>query len=357
MKILIATGGSGGHIFPALHVASELKNDGHTICFAGAFGTARERIQDNGYTIHELDCKGLSTESLKSVLIFSSFMLKSIFRSFRIIRQIRPDVVLGFGGYGAFPVIFTAALLRYPTMIHEQNVLPGRANAILKYMVKRIAISFKKSTGHFNPKRTVLTGCPCCKVPERFDKEQVLTEFGLNENKFTILVLGGSQGSRRINSVFLETLPSLKGSLDFQVIHVAGEKDYKELDKSYRQGNIPYRLFSFLEEIDKAYGVADLVITRAGAVTITEIAAFSLPAILIPYPYAGGHQKENASLLVETQISRMIEERDLSPENLKNLILSFKQQHRNHQDIERTSEGIYYPDAARHLAHEVVGLR
>ncbi len=335
-----------------------LEKDGHEICFAGVFGALRERIKDKGYRFEELSARGLCAESLKSVLFSSFFMLKSIITSFKILRNIRPDAVLGFGGYAAFPVILTAALLKYPTMIHEQNVLPGRANAILAKIVKKIAISFEESKKYFDPVRTVLTGYPCREVPVtgNYDKAQLLREFHLENNKFTILIMGGSQGSRRINSVFLTMIPMLKGSLDFQVIHIAGKEDRPLLDKIYLKERIPYRVFSFLEDMDKAYEIADLVVSRAGAGSVCEIAAFSLPAILIPYPYAGGHQKENAAVLVKTHTAQIIEERNLSPDTLKESILSFVNQRADRENIKKLNQEIYHPRAAEHLAKEAVGI-
>ena len=356
MKIILATGGSGGHIFPALHLAEELKEDGHQVYFVGAFGATQSILESRGYLYHELEVRGLKTNSVKSILISSVAMLKSIFNSVHILKDLQPDAIVGFGGYGAFPVVLSAVLLKYPTMIHEQNVFPGRANFLLAKIVQKVAISFEKSRQYLGSQRTILTGCPCRQnvLPE--NKKELLKELNLKENLFTILVLGGSQGSHRINKEFMATIPLLKSTLAFQIIHICGESDYQLLNQRYQSLKIPFRLYPFLMDIDKAYRAADLAISRAGAVTIMELAAFRLPAILIPYPFAGGHQKENAGILTDIKAAKMIEEKDLSPENLKELIMSFVVHPVSTKESVPRMQVICRPDAARRLANEVLSL-
>ena len=355
MKIIIATGGTGGHIFPALEVASALRAGGHEVFFAGTFGSAKEKIVQQGYVLEELHAKGLYTESWRAVLGFLICMARSIFRSLGFVRRLKPDAILGFGGYGAFPLVLAGIIFHVPTMIHEQNVLPGRANRLLAKAVKKIAVSFEESKKHFNSKKTVLTGCPCRSFSGNLNKESCLKDFSLKENKFTILLLGGSQGSHRINAEWTKTIPLLKQELDFQFIHLSGRKDFEDLKQAYATVDIPYYLCSFLEEMEKAYAVADLVVARAGALTVTEIAALRLPALLIPYPYAGGHQKENARVL-ESAMAKMIEEKDLSAEGLKDVILSFARDLTGPKTTADEVSGIYKPQAALKLAEEVISL-
>ena len=181
-------------------------------------------------------------------------------------------------------------------------------------------------------------------------------QFGLDENKPTILVLGGSQGSRRINAEFVEAVPLLKKHLDFQVIHISGKDDYAKLQDFYSHGAVQFSLFDFLEEIGSAYQAADLVVARAGALTVLEIAQFQLPAVLIPYPFAGGHQKDNAKILSETSRARILEEKDLNPQVLAEDIHDLWARRFNRPEISPRVKGIVIPEAAVRLAEEIVSL-
>jgi UDP-N-acetylglucosamine--N-acetylmuramyl-(pentapeptide) pyrophosphoryl-undecaprenol N-acetylglucosamine transferase len=352
MKFVIATGGTGGHLFPALRVAAELKRAGNEILFLGSFCRGREQIEKSGFLFKEIGAKGFVSISFKGKIISVIVMIRAMFRSFRSLRRFRPDAVLGFGGYGAFPVVLSACFLRYPTLIHEQNVVPGRANALLAKLVKRIAISFQKSSQYFDLKKTVLTGCPCYLPGNDAKKDVILNEFRLEEGKCTILVFGGSQGSRRINEAFIEAAGNLKEKLDFQVIHISGGQDYQKLQDRYNLLGIPFALFEFLDKMEEAYHISDLVISRAGAVTVSEIAGFQLPAIFIPYPYAHGHQKANASVLCDEGAAVLIEDKDLSASRLSETVLTIL----DHQDVGRKLKGVCFPDAVQSLVKEALCL-
>jgi len=224
MKFVIATGGSGGHLFPSIQVAQELNRQGHTTVFLGSFKHAKDQIQRTGFIYEELNSVGLVLPPRKGFFSSIIAMVKAVVKAFRSLRKIKPDAVLGFGGYGAFPVVFSAVLLRYPTLIHEQNVVPGRANALLSKFVKRITISFAKSIKYFNPRKTVLTGCPCHFPSKDINRMEVLKGFRLEQGKTTLLIFGGSQGSQQINEIAFEAIKFLKGKLDFQVIHITACK-------------------------------------------------------------------------------------------------------------------------------------
>jgi len=265
MKFVIATGGTGGHLFPSIQVAQELERLGHDIVFLGSFKQTSEQMQKIGFPYEDLNAQGLVLALRKEAFSSVIAIIKALSKAFKLLKKIKPDVVLGFGGYGAFPVVFSAVLLKYPTIIHEQNVIPGRANALLSKFVKKIAISFAKSVKYFDPKKTVLTGCPCHFPVKNMNQTDVLEGFHLDQNKTTILITGGSQGSQRINEVFLKTVKFLKEKLDFQVIHVTGVQDYQKCRNQYDLLGIPFALFDFLDKMEEAYCVADLVISRSGS--------------------------------------------------------------------------------------------
>ncbi|MBN1870734.1 MAG: undecaprenyldiphospho-muramoylpentapeptide beta-N-acetylglucosaminyltransferase [Candidatus Omnitrophica bacterium] len=352
MKFVIATGGTGGHLFPALMVSAELERRGHDVLYLGSFAQSWKQLHNSGFVFEEVGARGFTSKSFKEKIVASAAMMKAILISFRLLKKIKPHAVLGFGGYGAFPVVLSAVFLRYPVLIHEQNVVPGRANAILANFVDRIAISFQKGSRYFNPRKTVLTGCPCHLPKGDADRTAILNEFRLKEGKRTILVVGGSQGSQRINTVFMETAGVLKEKLDFQVIHISGRQDYLKLQGQYNLLGIPFALFDFLDKMEEAYHISDLVISRSGAVTVSEIAVFRIPAIFIPYPYAHGHQRENAAVLCEEHIARLIEDKELSASKLAETVYSMLAD----RDLNRMNKEICFPDAVGKLAEEAVCL-
>ena len=356
MKIILATGGTGGHLFPALEAAKVLREEGHEIYFLGSFGLGADPIKGNGFAFRDLNARGLNSWRVNHIFSFGIRMARAALRSFWYLKRMKPDVVAGFGGYGAFPVVLAAVVLRYPALIHEQNVVPGRANKTLAPFAGKVAVSFKQSERYFNKAKTVLTGCPARCSKDNLNRSEIFKDLDLKEGKITILVFGGSQGSHRINEEFLKAADLLKKDLDFQVIHIAGRRDYLSLRGEYLKLGIPFALFDFFERMERAYTAADIVISRAGASTVTEIAMFQKPALLIPYPYAKGHQRENALALAQTKSARVLEEKDLTPGRMKEEILSLFKISRDILKISENSDSIYIPDAAKRLASEIAAL-
>jgi len=358
MKIIIATGGTGGHIIPALKVADALKSKGHELLLVGSFGSWLERVKKLGIPIEELSARGVIFSSGRKLWEALVGMAKSIFCSFSILKRFAPEVVVGFGGYGAFPIVFSATLLRYPTLIHEQNVVPGRANAILGKMVKRIAMSFKESERYFGSEKTIVTGCPCNVDPALLEHRPLyLKQFNFEEERITILILGGSQGSHKINMEAIKTIRDLSKTYRLQVIHICGKVDYDVLLSEYRQMSVPFKLFDFYEEMVKAYGVADIVIARAGALTVAEIVLAGIPAILIPYPYAGGHQRENARVLANTYAAQIIEEKNFDKNILKQAVKEMLNQKIDREELRRRGRSLVVERAVPHLVEEIVQLK
>ncbi|HOW34812.1 MAG TPA: undecaprenyldiphospho-muramoylpentapeptide beta-N-acetylglucosaminyltransferase [Candidatus Omnitrophota bacterium] len=356
MKIVMATGGSGGHIFPALSTALKLRSQGHRVVFIGTPGQGDEKLKASGFESVPLCAKGLSFKSFRSFLFAVSCMIKSFFESCRFLKHFKPDAVAGFGGYGAFSAVVAARFLGYPAVIHEQNVVPGKANRILSKIVNKIAVSFQKSEKYFNAKKVVVTGCPCHIVVPSLERKECMAKFNLLPGRLTMLVLGGSQGSHAVNGKFLEAAVLLKQELDFQVIHVAGKKDCPDTRESYKNFGINASVFDFLSEIGLAYKAADVVISRAGAATLSELVLFRLPAILIPYPFAGGHQKENADVLGEAGLARILEEKDLTAQRLKDAVLSLLTDKNIREKAAAYAKNFFISDADDRLAKEIVSL-
>lgn len=354
MKILISTGGSGGHIFPALMTARVLRERGHTIVFAGSFGKNIIKVEQAGYECFEIPGRGFAW---RKFLPFLKATVGAILKANAVISRVDPDVVIGFGGYGSFAIVTAGILRAKPCMTHEQNVVPGKANKVLGFFVKRIAVSFDKASNHFSKKKIVFVGCPARPIKISENREGLLKGFGLVEGRKTILALGGSLGSHAINQEFVKAVAQLKDKYPLQVIHLTGAQDLEECQREYKKLGVLACVFGFTDEIDKAYSIADLVVSRAGAMTVTEIAAYGLPAIMIPYPYAGGHQRENAKVLCERRGAILLEQEQMLAGVLKLHMDDLLSSNLSKSDILKWRAGIYQPQAAVLLANEVEHLK
>ena len=312
MKIIISTGGTGGHIFPAIQVAEELKKSAHEVIFVGSFGKWKNSVADKGFSVKPLKLCGFRSKAPLQNIKALFLMIIGLIRALMITIFLRPKVVVGFGGYGSFPAVLAASCLGVPTVIHEQNTVPGKANKLLRYCVSKIAVSFEQSEKCFNRNRTVLTGCPSRQSTRQFKKGELLKGFGLEEKVKTILIAGGSQGSVKLNEECIKAIAKLKNELDIQTIHLTGQGNYEETERQYEKYGIRSSIFAFSEKMEEIYSVSDMAITRAGGAAISEIIERAIPTILVPYPFsAGGHQKKNADVLKETGAALVIEEKEM----------------------------------------------
>ena len=311
MKILVVSGSSGGHIFPALSFIAALKEkQKDTEALLVLPRRAREK---------QVCVKGVPLRYISTAQINFSFdrrnipacfgYLKGVAESFFIISEFKPDLVAGFGSIDSIPCLMLAWLFRIRTLIHEQNVVPGRANRLLAKFADKIAVSNALTGQRFNvnASKIVLTGNPIRTELVRVDRKRALDFFGL-EDKFTVLVTGGSQGSSRINQYFFK---AVEGLAQLQVIHICGAPDAARLKEDYKGARIEARILPFLKEMHYAYSAADLVVCRGGATTIAELCHFALPAIIIPYPYAYAHQLENAKILEKQGNALVVPDKDL----------------------------------------------
>ena len=351
MTFVFAISGSGGHILPALKVAEQMSVLGHRVVFMGDFRDFASLVGRKGIECYPLDVRGLSGRSFTALGAGLFKMILAVGTAARFLKALQPAAVAGFGGYGSVPVVLAAVFRRVPALIHEQNVCPGRATKIMSPFVKRVALSFEETRRYFKS-AAVVTGCPGHVPQNNPDKARILKDFDLEEGVFTILVLGGSQGSQAINSGWLKSVCSLRERLAFQVMHISGHNNYDQVKEEYHRLRLQACVLPFLEEMAFAYSVADMAISRAGAVSVTELAAFGLPAVLIPYPHAGGHQKENARILVNRGLGIMIDEDRLSPEVLIAAVETIKAAGRE-RGARVAASG---PDAARVLADEILKL-
>jgi UDP-N-acetylglucosamine--N-acetylmuramyl-(pentapeptide) pyrophosphoryl-undecaprenol N-acetylglucosamine transferase len=355
MKIILATGGSGGHIFPALKVAQKLKSQGHEVHFVGALRFAEDRLKQAGFPFVLLDVEGLNSKTPAGIIAFGFKMARAVVRSFVIMRSLRPQAVTGFGSYSSFPVILAAWVLGIPTLVHEQNVVPGKANRWSFRLARRVAITFEETRKYLSNRDVIWTGCPCNSERSAEPKINLLEKFRLQPRRLTIVVLGGSQGSHFLNEIFFEAVPYLQARRDIQVIHMTGRTDHSLYAEKYSHLKVPYHVCSFLDNIQDAYSIADLVVARAGAGTVCEIAAFGLPSILVPYPFAHGHQTANAKVLAQAGAGIVIEQRDLTRARMVEAIEGLSAM--THQMVRERVHHAFVSDPTERLTQAIVSLK
>jgi UDP-N-acetylglucosamine--N-acetylmuramyl-(pentapeptide) pyrophosphoryl-undecaprenol N-acetylglucosamine transferase len=324
MRVLAVAGASGGHIFPAVGFLDDFKAaypDTQTLLVLPVRGI------DKGFNTGDHSVRAISVSNLSLKLSVRSLgaafnFIKGFFESVVILARFKPDIVAGFGSIASIPVLVCAWLFRMAVIIHEQNILPGRANRFLAYISDRIAVSFSETAVYFSAHRSnvVWTGNPVRKSLVVIDKGKALGYFGLSAGKLTILVMGGSQASQQINFSFARTFKALPNRDDLQVIHLCGAADKEALEKEYVSCADSVRLVPFLKDMQYAYSAGDLAISRAGATTIAELTAYRMPAILIPYPYAYAHQGRNAKVLAREGCAVVITDSDLAAGDLQNAL-------------------------------------
>ncbi|MGW8312242.1 MAG: undecaprenyldiphospho-muramoylpentapeptide beta-N-acetylglucosaminyltransferase [Desulfuromonadales bacterium] len=318
MNLLLAGGGTGGHLFPAIALAEQLKRDepqGNVLFVGTARGLEARLLPELGWPLATIEMSGWAGLGWLARLKVLGKLMKSFGQSKRILQQFKPDVVVGVGGYASVPVLLASKVMGIPFIIHEQNAWPGLANRLLGRWAKRVCLSFSEADRAFHSSATVVTGNPVRAAMENCP--------GLPENGPCLLVFGGSQGARSINQAVLKALPFLQawqGRLT--IVHQSGQGDYETTLKGYQEAGWPmYDVQPFIKDMAAAYANATLVICRAGATTLAELTACGRPAILIPYPYAAaGHQSSNARAMVIKGAAMMMEENDLTPERLAKLV-------------------------------------
>ena len=323
MRVVIACGGTGGHIYPGLAVAEALRGrDPSTdVLFIGSGGLASRIIPTAGWPMQQVASRQLtrrvSWRAPWAVLVAVFGMIQAI----RWLLAFRPGVVLCTGGYAAAPVGAAAALLRMPLVLQEQNLHPGMANRLLQRFARVISVPHESVAREFGAK-AVVTGVPVGRSAVGGDRARGRQRFGLDPARTTILVLGGSQGARRINEAMVEAAPHLANPDALQIVHQTGQAHEAWVRARVAQlGALAYVVVGYIDDVADAYACADLVVCRAGASTLAEVTAHGLPCIAVPYPYAAeGHQEANARLHERAGAAVVILDRELSGEGLAALL-------------------------------------
>ena len=364
VNILIAGGGTGGHLFPGIALARCFmeKNPENRVLFVG--------------TDREFECRTLEREGFDHLAIRAAGIkglgffakLKAAFKipgaltqSARIIKNFKPDIIIGVGGYSSGPVAFAAFLMGIPVVVQEQNILPGITNRIMGRFATRIHVSFEESLPYFNAKKATLSGNPVRQSILDGRKRRELRNDCEPDHPFTLLVAGGSQGARSVNKAMTEASGFLPDKKSWRIIHQTGENDCEAVREAYEREGMDAEVKAFYTDMDIQYERADLVICRAGATTLSEITVMGLPSILIPFPFAAdNHQVKNALSLVTKDAAEMIEDKDLTGEILAGRLMYYQENPDDLWRMEKASLAYGKPEAAKTIVEDcyrVMGIK
>jgi UDP-N-acetylglucosamine--N-acetylmuramyl-(pentapeptide) pyrophosphoryl-undecaprenol N-acetylglucosamine transferase len=345
--ILIMAGGTGGHIFPGLAVAHEMRAAGWQVVWLGARGGMEERlVPPRGYRTEWIRAKAARGKGLVQKLLLPANLLFSFWESARLIRRVKPDVVLGLGGYVAFPGGMMASLLNRPLALHEQNAVPGLANRVLSTVSDKVMVAFPEAL-----KAAEWTGNPVRGEIAAIASPE--SRFQGRQGPLRILVVGGSLGAQALNEAVPKALALLPAPAS--VVHQSGEKHLEALGKNYREAGVQGELVAFIDDMARRYAEADLVICRAGAVTIAELSAGGMASILVPFPHAvDDHQTVNARFLADQGAALLVPQSEVTAEKLAALIGSLDRTRL--LDMAKKARALGKPDAALLVARRCMEI-
>jgi len=326
---LIVAAGTGGHLYPGIAVARAIrkKPDWDVLFVVRDGDMGKTLLEREGWRVESIAGQGMPRGISWKWLTFPFRLMGGVFQSLRLLRRVRPTVVIGMGGYLSFSAIGMARLLGIRTLIHEQNVLPGLTNRIVARWADSIAVSFPESESYFPSKKVWVSGLPLRAEIVSRDRAEARRAFGLQPTLPTVLVFGGSLGAHKMNQVALQTWKRLEQErLSFQVLHITGPNDFTEMQSAYKELSIPVHVLAYSHDMPSAYAAADVIVCRAGASTIAELCMVEKPAILVPYPFAAeDHQLFNAEVLMKRFVAEVILDKDLEPEVLSKRLRPYLQ--------------------------------
>jgi UDP-N-acetylglucosamine--N-acetylmuramyl-(pentapeptide) pyrophosphoryl-undecaprenol N-acetylglucosamine transferase len=333
MKLLVAAGGTGGHIFPGISVAEAFSEiPGNDVFFTGTpYGLEERLIPSRGFRLVKIEARPFAGKSPIAKLRTLFAIARGICQAFRVIRAERPDAILGMGGFTCVPILLAGIILRVPCFIHEQNVIPGMANRLLAPRVRATFVSFAVTAKYLKAKDVIHTGSPIRSQMRGKRMEK-------SGDNFNVFVFGGSRGAKSINDGVLGLLPYLEGFRKTALYHQTGAEDFERVNLGYAKASTSHEVFPFTDEMEKYYNRADVVISRAGASTIFELSYFGKPSILVPYPFsAGNHQWKNASEVERAGGGYVIANNELSGERLYRVLTELRE---DPDELKRMGENI-----------------
>ena len=366
MKAVIAAAGTGGHINPGIAIANKIleKEPDSKIIFIGTDrGLENDLVPRSGFELKKIDAYGiqrkLTIQNFKN--LYATF--KSIGVAKKILEEFKPDIVIGTGGYICVPVVISAKKLGIPVVLHESNAFPGIAVKLFKKKADRILVGFKDAKERLEDnKNVVVTGNPI-KIKNlnltKKEKSKILKEIGLKDDKPVVLVFGGSQGAQSINKSLIEIIVNKKNK-DYQIIWAAGPKQYDDIKNKLQDVNIDIdnidnvKIVPYIYNMEEIMNSCDLVVSRSGAMTITEVACVGKPAIFIPFPFATeNHQEYNARVLEKEGAAKIILDKDLNSEILGNTITRIVKDSKKLESMSENALKVYMPDVEEKIYEEI----
>jgi UDP-N-acetylglucosamine--N-acetylmuramyl-(pentapeptide) pyrophosphoryl-undecaprenol N-acetylglucosamine transferase len=356
MRVIIAGGGTGGHIFPAVAIGHALQRmrPGTQLLFVGAQGKME---MEKGFEIIGLDIAGFNRSNIFKNISLPFKLIKSRSRARQILKDFKPDAVVGVGGYASFPMLNAAQGMNIPTLIQEQNSFAGKSNQILSKKAKAVCVAYENMDRFFPKDRLVITGNPVRKNISQMSvsREDGQVWLGLNKDKKTILIIGGSLGAKSINEAIDAYLDDILIE-DVQLIWQTGKPYYEQAKRSAEKHKGKVKVFDFIREMDYAYSAADIVISRAGALAIAELCIAAKPVIFVPYPYAAeDHQTSNAMALVTHNAALMVKDSDAQTELVKKLETLLHDETMQ-QVMTKNLQSLAIKDADERIAKKVIDI-
>jgi UDP-N-acetylglucosamine--N-acetylmuramyl-(pentapeptide) pyrophosphoryl-undecaprenol N-acetylglucosamine transferase len=359
LTVVIAGGGTGGHLYPGIAVARELlrRHRDTAITFAGtARGIEARVVPKEGFQLDVLRSAGLKGASPAALLRGLALLPLGGVDAMRIVSRRRPDLVIGVGGYSSGPVVLAAAMRGIPTMLLEQNAVPGLTNRLLAHVVKAAAVTFESTTAFFKG-RAFVSGNPVRPEFLVTDTSSETTRVDPTDRP-KVLIFGGSQGAHAINMAMVEAAPRLAAHRGGMAItHQTGQRDLDAVREGYRRAGIDARVEPFLYEMDREMKAADVIVCRAGATTIAELTAAGKPAVLIPLPTAADdHQRKNAEVLARAHAAELVEQKDLTGTHLADRIVALVSDSTRRAAMAAAARTFARPDAARVIVDRALEL-
>lgn len=356
MRCVIAGGGTGGHLFPGMAIAEAFmeREIGNEVLFVGTEKGLEARILKKGrFTLRMIKVEPIKGKSFLKRLNVLINIPRAVREALMILKEFHPQVVLGVGGYASGPTLIAAHLLGIHRAIHEQNIIPGMTNRILRWFSQRIFISFEETKRFFPERKTILTGNP---IRKEFFISNPIEE--KKEDRFNILIFGGSLGAHRINLAVIEALEPLQGLRSkLRFFHQTGNDDFESVSRAYKEKGFDAEVSPFFYDMATRYRMADLVVCRSGASSVAEIGAMGKASILVPYPYAANqHQLMNAKILVEMGRALMIPDRELNGLSLSKAIIRLYEHPEEREKMEEAVRKIGRPKAAEEIVNQCYAL-
>ena len=371
MKVIFAGGGTGGHLFPGIAIAEEFlrhEPDSEILFIVGRSKSESAIITRYGFRAKCVSAGRIAGSCLKQPIRLLSAVFRSavgIIQSFFIIIDFKPDIIVGMGGYVSAPVVLAGCILRKTCIIQEQNYIPGMANKLLSRFVDEVETAFPETENFLNYRNVCVPGNPVRRSILSADRSTGMQNLELSEDKLNLIVFGGSLGAHAINLAVSEVLKQIQNNpsqrellKSWRIIHITGKSDYPWISQAYKSDGIPALVFPFVDEMENIYGVADLVICRAGANTVAELTALGLPAIYVPYPWAANnHQEYNARWVCERGAGVLVPDDELSADKFSNCLIELMRDDDKREKLSIANRKLGKPEAARLIVERMKCLK